>query len=135
ERLVGPGRLPPEFVAGVRRLRPSLPCFLSHVGVRGVATELLARVHGYHWAGWDPDRVGRDALRFKLFVPTLYDPGLAPPGGHVVIVQKVTDIDYAAITDWAAHKAALERYVLDHLERLVPGFAQKIVVKLGASAL
>src|SRR5688572_17307711 len=33
------------------------------------------------------------------------------------------------------HKAALERFVLDHLERMVPGFSQKVVVKLSASAL
>src|SRR5439155_19897902 len=131
---LGTDDLPPEYVAAARRLRPTLPCFLAHLGVCDIPAEELRRVHGYHWQGWDSDRVGRDALRFKLFVPTLYEPALAPPGGHIVIVQKVTDIDYAAITDWAAHKAALERYVLDHLERLVPGFSQKIVVKLGASA-
>jgi prolycopene isomerase len=59
---------------------------------------------------------------------------MAPPGGQVVIIQKVTDINYAAITDWPAHKAALERYVLDNLERLIPGVSQKMVVKLSASA-
>jgi all-trans-retinol 13,14-reductase len=135
ERLVEPGRLPPGYAAAVRDLRPTFPCFLMHVGLRDVPVELLRRVHGYHWSGWDSDRVGLDALKFKLFVPTLYDPTLAPPGGQIVIIQKVTDIDYAAVTDWAAHKAALERFVLGHLEQLVPGFAQKVMVKLSASAL
>jgi prolycopene isomerase len=134
ERLIGPGLLPREFVAGVRRLRPSYPCFLTHLGVTGVSEDALRRVHGYHWAGWDSDRVGRDALVCKVFVPTLYEPRLAPPGGHVVIVQKVTDVDYARVTDWAAHKAEVESLVLGHLERLLPGFRERIVVKLSATA-
>jgi phytoene dehydrogenase-like protein len=134
ERLLDPDRLPPEYVALVRGLRPSYPCFLTHVGLRGVPTEALRAVHGYHWADWDAERVGRDALTFKLFVPTLYEPALAPPGGHVLIVQKVTEIDYAAVGDWQVHKAALERKVLAHLGRLLPGFRDHAVVLLSASA-
>jgi phytoene desaturase len=134
ERLLDPGRLPPDYVAAVRGLRPSYPCFLTHLGLRGVPEEVLRRVHGYHWDGWDTDEVGRGALRFKLFVPTLYDASVAPPGGQVLIVQKVTEVDYPGVTDWSGHKAALEGYVLDNLERLVPGIAQNVVVKLSASA-
>ena len=55
---------------------------------------------------------------------------MAPPGGHVVIVQKVVDVDYPAVADWSAHKAAIERDVLDYVERLIPGFRDRIVVKL-----
>jgi phytoene dehydrogenase-like protein len=134
ERLVGADQLPPEYVAQVRRLRPSYPCFLSHIGVRGIPTEELARVHGYHWAGWNPDRVGLDSLRFKVFVPTLYEPALAPPGGHVLVVQKVIDVDYPRVTDWAAHKEAIETGVFEHLERLIPGFGGRVVVRLSATA-
>ena len=134
ERLLDPARLPADYLALVRGLRPTYPCFLTHIGLRGVPDEDLRRVHGYHWQGWDPERVGRDALVFKLFVPTLYEPAMAPPGGHVLIVQKVTEVDYDAVSDWQAHKAALERFVLEHLERLLPGFADRAVVRLSASA-
>jgi phytoene dehydrogenase-like protein len=134
ERLLDPEQLCPEYIRSVRSLVPTYPCFLTHLGLREIPTEVLRAVHGYHWEDWDADRVGKDALKFKLFIPTLYEPALAPSGGHVMIVQKVTELDYAAITDWPAHKAALERYVLAHLEKLIPGFSQKIVVKLSASA-
>jgi prolycopene isomerase len=134
EQLLDPESLPPDYVASVRRLRPTYPCFLMHLGLKDLSAGALNRVHGYHWNGWDADRVGKDALTFKVFIPTLYEPAMAPPGGQVVIIQKVTDIRYAAITDWPAHKAALERYVLDNLERLLPGVSQKMVVKLSASA-
>jgi phytoene dehydrogenase-like protein len=134
ERMLGPEHPPPGYRASVLKLRPTYPCFLMHIGLKDMPTDVLRAVHGYHWNGWDADRVGRDALKFKLFIPTLYEPAMAPPDGNIIIVQKVTDIDYAAITDWPAHKAAIEQYVLDNLERLVPGIAQKTVVKLSASA-
>ncbi|PON18569.1 hypothetical protein C2W62_07280 [Candidatus Entotheonella serta] len=45
------------------------------------------------------------------------------------------DIDYNAIEDWGTHKAAIERDIMDHLERMMPGFGDKVVVKSSASAL
>jgi phytoene dehydrogenase-like protein len=134
EQLLDPGQLPPEYVGFVRRLRPTYPCFLMHIGLQNMPADVLHRLHGYHWDGWDADQMGQGALKFKLFVPTLYDPDVAPPGGQIVIVQKIDDVDYEAVTDWAAHKAALERFVVDNLERLHPGFARHMVVGLSASA-
>ncbi|MCA1635114.1 MAG: hypothetical protein LC802_15840 [Acidobacteria bacterium] len=49
-------------------------------------------------------------------------------------MQKLTDVDFDAVTDWAAHKAAVERHVMSNLERVMPGFSKKIVVCLSASA-
>src|SRR6266851_10444857 len=96
-------------------------------------TEVLREAAGYHWDSWDSDQVATRA--FKIFVPTLYEPAMAPPGCHIVIVQKLTDIDYDAIEDWPGHKAAVENYIMKNLERLMPGFSEKVVVKLSASAL
>ena len=96
-------------------------------------TEVLQDASGYHWDSWDSDEVATRA--FKIFVPTLYEPAMAPPGCHIVIVQKLTDINYDGIQDWPAHKAAVEDYIMNNLERVIPGFSQKVVVKLSASAL
>jgi len=128
-QVVGPG-----VIRRARTLRPSYPCFLMHIGVRDVPTEVLRERQGYYWDGWDPDRVGIDALRFKLFVPTLYEPAIAPPGGHVLIVQKVQALDYPAIDDWASHKASVERFILERLEVLIPGITSRMVVRLSATA-
>jgi len=121
------------YVESVRKLRPTHPCFLTHIGVRDVPTEVLREAEGYHWDSWDADQVAHSA--FKIFVPTLFEPAMAPPGGHVVIVQKLTDIDYSAIRDWPSHKDAVEQYVMTNLEKAIPGFSSKVVVKLSASAL
>jgi phytoene dehydrogenase-like protein len=135
EELLGPEHTAPADVAALRRLRPTFPCFLVHLGTTGIPDALLDEVQGYYWDSWEMDRVGLDALRFKIFVPTLYEPAMAPPGGQVVIVQKVLEMDYGAVTDWPAHKQQIEDFALSHLERLIPGFARRVVVKSSASAL
>jgi phytoene dehydrogenase-like protein len=132
--MVGEEHFPSEYVSRLCQLRPTFPCFLSHIGVRGIPTEVLQAAHGYYWNDWDSDRVGTDAFQFKLFVPTLYDPTLAPPGGHVVIVQKVTDLDYKAVSDWQRHKQGVEDFVLDRLNKIIPKFSDRIVVCQSASA-
>jgi phytoene dehydrogenase-like protein len=133
ERLLRPEYVDPFQLAAVRKLRPTHPCFLTHIGLKDMPTEVLREAAGYHWASWDSDDVATHS--FKVFVPTLYEPAMAPPGGHIVIVQKMTAIDYDRIDDWPAHKASVERYIISNLERLMPGFSEKIVVCLSASAL
>jgi phytoene dehydrogenase-like protein len=134
DELVGAEHLGAELVAAAKRLRPTFPCFLTHLGLRGVGDDELERAQGYYWRHWDPDRVGRDGLICKVFSPTLYDPDLAPPGGQIVILQKVLEMDYQAVDDWERHKTAVERFVCDHFERVVPGAGERTAVKLSASA-
>jgi phytoene dehydrogenase-like protein len=155
EELVPPEHVPPDYLAGLRRLRPTYPCYLMHLGLAGVEPETLERLHGYHWDGWDADRAAAGAVHFKLFAPTLYEPAMAPPGGQVLIVQKVLEVDYARIeagsassataeplataetpagAGWAAHKQAVDGFVLGQLERLQPGIGSRIVVRSSASA-
>lgn len=135
EGLVGRPHLPPELLPSLSRLRPTFPCWLTHVGLAGVPLAELAAVQGYYWDGWDPERVGTDALRFKLFVPTLYEPAMAPPGGQVLIVQKVQELDFAAIDDWQGHKQEVERFVFAQLERVLPGISRHVVVATSATAM
>jgi prolycopene isomerase len=132
ERLLDPRQIDADKLASIRRLRPTHPCFLTHIGLKDMPVETLREAAGYHWDSWDSDQVATRA--FKIFVPTLYEPAMAPPGCHIVIVQKLTDIDYDAIQDWPAHKAAVEDYIMRNLERVMPGFSSKVVVKLSASA-
>lgn len=134
ERLLPPGTVEPAELERLRGLRPSYPCFLSHLGLTGVAPEDLEAVQGYYWRAWDPDRVGEGSLICKIFCPTLYDPGLAPSGGQVVILQKVLAVGADSVEDWDAHKEAVEREVTGHLERVLPGVGERIAVQLSATA-
>lgn len=125
-------------VAAARRqistLRPSYPCYLVHIGLEGVSHEDLEAAQGYYWQSWDPNEVGGEGLRCKIFVPTLYEPRMAPPGGQIVILQKVLAVDYKDIPDWQAHKARVEERLLNHLRAVLPGIDHHIKVHLTASA-
>ena len=135
DRMIGEEHLDREYLESIRALRPTYPCFLTHIGIKGVPARQLEEAAGYYWNTWDADEAGRGSLKFKLFVPTLYEPSMAPPGGHTVIIQKIMEIDYGSIRDWSSHKESVERYIMTHLERLMPGFSEKVVVKSSASAL
>lgn len=133
ERMIGAEHISPEYLASVRQLRPTMPCSVTHIGVQGLSTELLEAAQGYHWSSWNANDVATAA--FKIFVPTLFDPGVAPAGGHIVIVQKLTPVDFPDIMDWAAQKTEIQQYVAANLERVIPGFSKHVVVSLTASAL
>ncbi|HEX9941224.1 MAG TPA: NAD(P)/FAD-dependent oxidoreductase [Thermoanaerobaculia bacterium] len=135
EALVGPEHLPPGTLDELHRLRPSFPCWLTHLGLRDMPKEVLEEAQGYYWDSWDMDRVGRGALRFKLFAPTLYEPAMALPDREILIVQKVLEMDYEAVQDWAAHKQGIEEFIFGNLERVIPGIGERIAVRASASAL
>jgi len=132
EQLIGPELLDPDYLANIKQLRPTLPCFLIHMGLKDISLAELRKAEGYHWSCWDAERVATNA--FKVFLPTAYDSSIAPTGRQIAIIQKVTRVDFDSTEDWTAHKGAVEEYVFQSLERCIPGISSKIVVKLTASA-
>ena len=132
ETMLGSQVVGDEAIAAVKRLRPTLPCFLTHIGLRDVPLDALTGATGYHWRSWDADRVRDDA--YKIFVPTMYEPKMAPPGGQIIILQHL-DADYDTVTDWAAHKAEVEADLLGRLELALPGIRDHFVTCQSASAL
>ncbi len=129
----------PEAATALRAtagLRPSFPCFLTHLGLMGIPRDEIEAVQGYYWKEWNPDDVGRNALACKVFSPTLFDPDLAPPGGQIVILQKVVEVGPPSPGDPgdpAQRKREVERFVLDQFERILPGANRAIVSRSSAS--
>jgi prolycopene isomerase len=114
-------------------MRPSYPCFLMHIGLRGMDPARLAASEGYYWSSFDPHDVVRNV--FKIFIPTHFDPAIAPPGCQILIVQKLTPVDFAATSDWSAYKARIEAGIMDRLRDVLPGIDDHIVVRLAATAM
>ena len=133
ENLIGEehcGRWPIEHL---KSLDPSYPCFLVHLGLRGMDPAALAAAEGYYWTSYDPG----DAIRnvFKVFIPTHFDPDIAPPGCQILIVQKLTPVRMENISDWQAHKESVENQIMGRLRQILPGLDAHIVVKLSATAM
>lgn len=134
KHLIPDQHVDPDYQEKIDQLRPSFPCFLSHIGLRNVAADDLERAQGYYWNSLDPDGVGRNGLRCKIFSPTLYEPRMAPPDGQIVILQKVLEMDYDGVDNWPQHKEEVESYVTSHMEKVLPGIGEHIVVQTSASA-
>jgi phytoene desaturase len=113
--------------------KPSFPCFLVHIGLKGMDPERLAAAEGYYWTCYDPEDSVRNV--FKVFIPTHFDPSIAPPGCQILIVQKLTPVRLEDIADWPAHKAGVEEQIMTRLRQILPGIDDHIVVKLSASAM
>ena len=133
-KLVGVEIFGKEYVDRLAGLRKSYPCYLMHLGLKHTSQQELIDVQGYHWRQWDPEDFGTTALKFKLFVPTMFDPKVAPDGNQIVIIQKVMYVDYDSVNDWAAHKEEIDRMVNNSLEELIPDFETRVEVRMSASA-
>jgi prolycopene isomerase len=117
----------------LQSMTPSYACFLMHIGLRGLDPDALAKTEGYYWTSYDPG----DAIRnvFKVFIPTHFDPDIAPPGHQIVIIQKLIPQRIDEVEDWTAHKRKIEEYVMSRLRDIIPGIEEHTVVRLAASAL
>jgi phytoene dehydrogenase-like protein len=113
-------------------LAPTFACFLTHIGLRGMDPEELAASEGYYWKTLDIANIVRDV--FKIFVPTHFDPAIAPPGCQILIVQRPSPVRVDEVTDWAAHKSQMENQNMERLRRVLPDIDKHIEVRLSASA-
>jgi phytoene dehydrogenase-like protein len=131
--LLGEHRCDRWMLDRIGEMKPSYPCFLMHIGLKGMDPERLAAAEGYYWSCFDPN----DAVRnvFKVFIPTHFDPNIAPAGCQIIIVQKLTPTKFSEIRDWAAHKACIEGIIMGRLREIFPEIDRHIVVRLGASAM
>ncbi len=132
ERLVGDAYCGAGVIEGLRTLRPSFPCYLMHMGLKGLSHELKEEVEGYYWRSWHPEDLQHTF--FKVFFTTMFDPDLAPPGHDILIVQKWGASNFDQISDWSAHKRTTEDYILSQLRTLIPGLDDKVVVQMSATA-
>ncbi len=132
EKLVGERYCGGEVLEGLRSLRPSFPCYLMHMGLKGLSHDLKEEIEGYYWRSWDAEDLQHTF--FKIFFTTMFDADLAPPGHDILIVQKWGTSNFDQISDWPAHKRETENYILSQLRGLIPGLDDKIVVQMSASA-
>jgi len=135
KRLVGEQYFDRDSISWLEHTRKSFPCYLMHIGLRDTELEELDEIQGYHWDSWDTEQLGTSALRFKVFVPTMYDQQVAPDGSQALIIQKVTDINFGEVEDWPSHKGQIDKFVTGHLERMIPRFKERAVVQMSASAM
>ncbi len=114
-----------------RKGRFSPSCLLWLVGMRGDAPE-AAEHHNIHFGGqWKGAFADLDAGRsmrdpsLLVSVPSRTDPGLAPPGGHVLyVLEPVPNLD--GTVDWSLERPRNAERLAGHLDHL--GYGGEIEV-------
>jgi phytoene dehydrogenase-like protein len=130
--MLGEEHCGPWMLEHLQSLAPTFACFLTHIGLRGMDPKRLADAEGYYWKSFDTADIVRNV--FKIFIPTHFDPSIAPPGCQILIVQRPSPVRVDQVTDWAAHKAEVEGSTMARLRDVLPGIDDHIVVQSSASA-
>ena len=121
------------MVEHLQSLKPTFACFLTHIGLRGMDPAKLAEAEGYYWNDCATSDIMKNV--FKIFIPTHFDPTIAPPGCQILIVQRPSPINFESEKDWDAHRAEVENRTMAALRRVLPGIDDHIVVKCSATAM
>jgi phytoene dehydrogenase-like protein len=114
-------------------LKTTFACFLTHIGLRGMDPEQLAAAEGYYWNECDVSDIMKNV--FKIFIPTHFDPAIAPAGCQTLIVQRPSPAQFDEVRDWNAHRAEVEARTMAALRRVLPDIEQHIVTKSSATAM
>ncbi|MBI3941096.1 MAG: NAD(P)/FAD-dependent oxidoreductase [Acidobacteria bacterium] len=131
-RLIGEEHCGRAVIDGLMQLRPSIPCFITHMGLKKLPRQVMESIEGYYWTSWDPE----DLIRtfFKVFFTTLLDASVAPPNHDILIIQKWNAVEYDKVVNWREVKQETEHYIMGQLRRILPGIDNHIVIQLSAAA-
>ncbi|MEP6801578.1 MAG: NAD(P)/FAD-dependent oxidoreductase [Acidobacteriota bacterium] len=144
-QLVDPGEQDPDFLANIANLRSSGTVAMLHFALSGLpefralagkdaASSLSGRIH----IGTEIDEIERayDAAKYGDFsprpyceatIPTLSDPSLAPPGGHVLSVRAQYAPYRLKRGSWKERSGELSDAVVRLLSEHAPKLKERIV--------
>lgn len=126
DRMLGSEHLPGRFMQRLHQMRPSVSVvslFLALHSDPGIPHHEIFTIPGGHPRDWDGlYRMGQKEIDYlTICAPSKVDPGLAPPGGHVLSISVGVD-DAAAVEQFRDEhgKAAITEQLLQATERWFP---------------
>ncbi len=129
EELAGLEHLPARFVRNLRAMRPSVSAFVVYAATSldlraaGACHEMFAYDLHDHDADY-ANLLRGEITRVGITVPTLADPGLAPPDEHLVALTVL--LPQSLSTSWRAEKDHYTELLLSKAERVFPGFREHL---------
>lgn len=145
ERLVDPGELDEEFIRGIRNFRSEGTSLKINLALDGLPEFTAAPGAGPHFGAtihicpgieymeraWDDAKYGRPSHKpiIEMTFPTYYDPGLAPPGKHVMGIF----LQYAPYTlaegNWDDLRESYADHVIDTITEYAPNLRSLILAR------
>jgi prolycopene isomerase len=122
--LVGIDQLEPRFALRLARMRPSVSAFVVYAAGSYDARAAGLAHENFLWPSFDHDAHAASGAAGRpdwltITVPTLLDPGLAPPGMHTSVLT--TLLPHAAVSSWRASKEEITERLLARAEQVLPG--------------
>jgi prolycopene isomerase len=129
DELVGNEQLPEQFVKRLHRMKPSLPAFLVFAATTLDVRQLNAAHDTFLYKHWDHEETYTDILNcvpggISIRLTTLEDSSLAPEGEHLAVVTAPMVYDIGK--PWQEEKDRYTQMLLDDVDRVFPGFRDKL---------
>jgi prolycopene isomerase len=136
EELVGVQHLDRVTLRTLRRLRPSLSAFVVYGATRLDLRAAGASHEMFLYDTWDHDEDYANLLRGQFSrigfsVPTLTDPGLAPPEHHAF--QLTVPVPFDLVPSRRDAKDAMTERLVDLADRSFPGLRDQLVFAVGGT--
>lgn len=130
EQLVGPEHVPAPFMKRLGRLKPSASASVIYAATKQDLLALDPAHETFVYKHWDHEETWKDIQAGKpggisLSVMTMLDPGLAPPGEHVIIITAVAAYDIGR--PWKQEKEAYTEQLLAEFEPYFPGYRKQLL--------
>lgn len=132
--LVGERYLPPRFVKKINAMRPSPSVCEAYLGISLSPEETQGLSHQvFSYDSYDMDEAYKKMLSgdaqapVSFALPSLHDPGLAPPGHGALTLLTYRPFDL--VPDWPREQARIEREMIAGAEKTLPGLAGKIKIR------
>lgn len=122
--LIGEEHLPTGFVKRYKRMTPSMSAAVVYSATSQDLLALDPAHETFVYNHWDHEETWKDILQGKpggmsMSVMTMLDPGLAPPGDHLIIITSVAAYDIGR--PWYEVKDQYQEDLLAQFEPYFPG--------------
>jgi phytoene desaturase len=128
--LVGAEHIPARLRRRLERMQPSVSAFVLYAATTLDAGGMHTGHESFLHSEWDHEETYKRVLAGEpggvwVNVPTIADPGLAPPGEHLVVATSLAL--YEVSEGWPAAKERYTAELLERMERmLLPGLSGQL---------
>lgn len=134
--LVGEQFFPKRYVQKIEKMQHSLSIFVVYIATNLDLKQLNSAHEAFCYQSFDHDLNFERTLRgevswISITIPTLADPGLAPPGEHLLMLT--TLLPYTATASWQQAKQGYMADMLDIAAQHIPHLKQHITFIEGGS--
>lgn len=134
--LVGEQHFPPRYVQKINAMQHSLSIFVVYLATNLDLKQLGCAHEAFCYQSFDHELNFEKTLNgevswISITIPTLADPGLAPPGEHLLMLT--TLLPYSATASWQQAKPSYMADMLDIAAQHIPHLKQHITFVEGGS--